>query len=239
MQALERIMALLEVVADSPTPLSATSIAELTDYPLSTVSRLLHQLTDAELLVRPTSEPTYILGSRIIELARRGSDRFNLPVFAQPLLDNLRDSVGETVSLHVKTGDLRVCIASAQSRQPVARIVSVGQTNALLPSATGEVLLASSVPRELDELLASQGVADGYRSRLDAARERGWSIMSDEASVGLTAIAVGITDSHGTTIAALSCSGPSVRFAVEEGSDTFERVVATAREISGVRALSL
>lgn len=234
-------MALLEAVAESPDPLSATAIAERTSFPLSTVSRLLNQLTDEGLLLRPGNDATYVLGARIIQLARRGVDRFSLPVVAQPILDRLRDELQETVSLHVKTQSLRVCIASAQSRQQVARIVPVGQSMPILPAATGEVLLSNTTGGELARILESTPELDSATelTRLAQTRERGWSIISNDAMIGLTAIAVGVKDAQGRTVAALSCSGPSVRFKVEQGSAAFDAVIEAARKISELLELSL
>ena len=86
-------------------------------------------------------------------------------------MEELRDLTQETVSLHIRQRDLRVCIAQVESRRQVRRVVPVGYEVGINVGATGEVLLAGFPAPDLDGLRRLAG-AHARRSRgaRDAAR---------------------------------------------------------------------
>lgn len=241
MQALRRILAILEIVANSGEPATATMVAQHTDLSISTASRLMHQLVAEDVLRRSGSGGGYTLGPRVVAIARAGTNRFDLREQARPILEALRDVTGETVSLHVRSGDNRICVASAPSRHAVARVVPLGLSLPLVGSATGEVLLAGVPAAERDELITELPDAEraALLSRLQHAREMGWLIVSDAWVPGVTGLSCAVADSEGTTVATLSCSGPSTRFTEEVAREYTPHVLASAKEISDVNQLNL
>ena len=118
------------------------------DLPLSTVARLMRQLSDAGLLYRSEPDSRYALGYRVFALAAAGVSRIDLAEVALPVMRQLRDASGETTSLHVVRGTQRVCIAEMQSHAQVRRVVPPGSTNQLAGTATGDVLLVGASPAE-------------------------------------------------------------------------------------------
>ena len=132
-------------------------------------------------------------------------------------MEELRDLTQETVSLHVRQRDLRVCIAQAESRRQVRRVVPVGFEVGINVGATGEVLLAGFPAPDLAAYVESLGLSQADRAalemRLEQIRRDGWALTVDQVEHGLSGLAVAVI-AGGQTIAALSISGPSARWTV-------------------------
>lgn len=213
MQALDRLISILECVAGEGRPVGAADVARAMDLPLSTVVRLMRQLAEAGLLYRAPGDARYSLGSRIFTLASTGISRVDLVETATPVMRQLRDRVGETVSLHVRRGDQRVCLAEVQSEHQVRRVVPPGMVQELCRTATGEVLLLDASPAEIDAAAARAKLNKSERKQL-AARladiaAKGYAI-SDNYVEGLTGISAPLREG-GRVVAALTISGPTAR----------------------------
>lgn len=239
MQALQRIMAILEVVA-ARADATASVVAEETGLSLSTVARLLTQLVEEHVLTR-TPDGRFSIGSRIMQIARSGSDRFDLRALAQPVLDELRDHTGETIGLHVRAGSQRICIAVAASRHAVSRVVPVGLALPLPGSATGEVLLSGVPDAQLASLVGdlSDQEIDELRERLHKIRTKGWAMVTESFAAGVTGIAAPVTDPGGDVVACVSCSGPTQRFSPTVAREQVDALCDAAMRLSQLHASSL
>jgi DNA-binding IclR family transcriptional regulator len=239
MRALDRLVTILEAVAADPGSLSVTQIASRADLSLPTASRLVHDLSDQRLLER-LADGTYRIGSRLLAIARLG-DRQVLVELAVPVMRDLVEQTGETVSLHIRSGAERVCVAEVQSPQPVRRVVPVGLALPLHYGATGEVLLAGLEGKDLDAYLAGldSGLDRGeLRRHLDAIRAQGWTMAVDAWTEGVSGIASPVR-AGGSVAASLSVSGPSARWDRAAMRAAADAVVTAAKRISEVLAASV
>ena len=142
MRALERLIAILEAVADDSVAATTTAISTRVGLSLSTTSRLVKELEQEGLIERSYENGPFTLGGRFLALARSAIQPASLLNAALPVMEELRDLTQETVSLHIRQRDVRVCIAQVESRRQVRRVVPVGYEVGINVGATGEVLLA-------------------------------------------------------------------------------------------------
>lgn len=237
MQALDRLITILELVAEQDQPAGPAEIATEMDLPLSTVARLMRQLAEAGLLYRSPEDGRYSLGSRVFALASSGISHLGLAEAALPVMRELRDGSGETISLHVLRGILRVCVAEVQSHFSVRRVVPPGMAQQTLGTATGEILLADCSPTDLEAIVADAGLGAKRRreleKRLEQIRAEGYAIRDDFAEdlTGLSAPVAG----GGRTVAALTISGPSSRFDRKAAERFAPQLVAAAAGLSRLR----
>ncbi|MBN9509509.1 MAG: IclR family transcriptional regulator [Alphaproteobacteria bacterium] len=231
MRTLDRIIAILDVVAGSAEPVAAAMVSRRVKLPLPTVSRLMRELAQRRYLQGGQPANGYALGSRLLELsyAARPTNLFNSLVQE---MEWLRDVTEETVSLHVRSGEQRVCVCEIQSTQSVRRVVPVGLIVPLHFGATGMVLLAG----------ASAPFVQGYirRLNLDATaeqrmheqirliRERGWAIAEDAWIAGLAGLAAPVREGD-TVVASLVVSGPTFRWNCERMRRSVDDLLAAAR----------
>ncbi|MBB4134917.1 IclR family transcriptional regulator [Gordonia humi] len=238
MQALKRLLAILDIVAATGAA-SPAEIAAQMDLPFSTVARLTRQLAEEGLLVRGGESSRYEIGWRIFDLAAAGQGSFDLGAAAVPVMTGLRDRCAETVSLHVRSGDQRVCVAAVQSEAELRRVVDPGSVQGLVDTTGGEVLLAGEVDGEasaaVGRLDLSPDDVDALAVRLASIRARGYSVGVNE-KLGITAISVPV-EHAGRTAAVLSVSGPMFRFSsnAAEGlaADMIDVAAHIARLIPG------
>ncbi len=235
MQALRRLIEILETVAAAPQPVGAAEVALAMGLPLSTVARLMRQLLDEGLLVRAPDSGRYALGPRLFALTSAGGrGRASLLDVARPALERLRDETGETTSLHVLSGTQRVCVAEAQSHHPVRRVVPVGLAQPLVGTATGEVLLAAATDDARGAALDGLELSAAGRRRIDrriaAVREDGFAVVDAWVS-GLTGISVAIPGAADGAVA-LSVSGPSERFTARRIGEHRARMRSTVDRVT-------
>jgi DNA-binding IclR family transcriptional regulator len=235
MRALERLIAILEAVADHSSDATTTSIATRVDLSISTTSRLMRELEQEGLIERTYENGPYTLGRRFLALARSAIQPASLINAALPVMEELRDLTQETVSLHVRQRDLRVCIAQVESRRQVRRVVPVGFEVGINVGATGEVLLAGFPPPDLASYVDSLGIDTAERAalevRLEQIRRDGWALTVDLVEDGLSGIAAAVI-AGGQTIAALSISGPSARWTVSVMRGSVPDMLDAVRRIS-------
>jgi IclR family acetate operon transcriptional repressor len=219
--ALARGLALLELLAVKPEPLTLNDINEVTGLPKSTLVRLLAVLSEMEYIVRIDERPSYRLGHKVHRLASSYVSTLDLTVVAASHLKPVALSTGQTTNLGVLDGDQVLHICVSEPDRPLRFTTALGARDHAYCTGLGKVLLAelpddqvrATVPQEpfqtfTENTLAS--VADLLRD-LKRTTRRGYALDDNERSAGLRCVAVGVRVG-GETLAAVSVSGPAGEF---------------------------
>lgn len=201
---LDKAMTVLRAVAESPTTLGELQVS--TGLPRATAHRLCAALEEHGLLRRAV-DGRYELGLGLVSLGQTAAARFPLADLARPALDELRAATDESVQLFVREGGQRRCVISLESPHGLRWIVPQGS---LLPLDVG------SAGRVLSGELSKTGWVQSVGER--------------EAGVASVSAPVGATD--GSTVAAVSVSGPIERLTRQPGRRFGDAVVAAASAIS-------
>lgn len=176
-------------------PLALAALSAATGMPRATAYRLAVAL-ESHGLVRRLDDGRFTLGLRLIGLGRAAAAGFPLAAVARPILERLRDEVGESVQLYVVEEGGRRCVLSLQSPHGLRWIVPEG---VLLPMERGS---------------AGKALADeiGPSGWVESAEEREKGVCSVSAPVVL------MTAEFGQSIvAAVSISGPIERLTPHPG----------------------
>lgn len=211
-------------------PKSLGKISEETGLPKPTAHRLLGQLVDAN-VVYQLADQEYMLGVRAIEL---GQALLNAPAWehafvARPELKEFARTTGETVTLHVRMGNYRMCIAEFESVHALRYVGGVGLTAPLYLGSAGKVLLAFASERDreryltaLERAAAHVGPTDhaldisALRRTLHEVRTAGWAESTGERIEGASAVSVPVRGDDGSLVASLSVLGPTLRLGEEQ-----------------------
>ncbi|WP_394855633.1 IclR family transcriptional regulator [Rhodococcus globerulus] len=240
-QALDRLMQVLEIVAAAPTPISAAEIASTARLPLSTIARLTNSMTQAGLLHRSPTDRKFTLGVRIFALSRPTRWAADLPTIARPALEYLRDLTGESTGVHVRRGTESLCVAYAASRHPIRHVLTLGSTTGLATSAIGRTLMSAVPEATQGEYLTDLGLSPTQcheeLEQMKLGRERRWLISDDELTGGLTTLAAGFYVDN-KAFGCLSISGPTHRFTLDTATDFIGAAIQAADEIVRQVALS-
>ena len=173
-RSIRRALSLIETLPGE-NPKSAADLARESEMSLSTVIRLLRTLEDAGWVQRG-ADRRYELGRTALSFSQSLHAFGWMLSAADALVSRARDRVNETCGLHVPDGAERVCVAAAQSRNPVRHVVAVGSRAPIWLGAGGKVLLAV----DDSEPLWSRISSNAGRYELQGGRTRPLSELREE-----------------------------------------------------------
>lgn len=237
-QVIDRMMSLLDALAESSDPAGLKQLALDTGLHPSTAHRILASLC-ANGFVDKNNSGAYRLGIRLLELGNLVKTRISLRETAMPSMLKLHATTGESVNLGMRSGDEIVYVERTSSGRSSVRIVHiVGARAPLHTTATGKLFLAdgdAASNRAYAERTGLPGSTQAsittlkaLEQELERVRRHKIAYDMDEVEVGVRCIAAGIHDDAGTLVAGLSLSTPSERF----NPDWAPLVRETAEEIS-------
>jgi hypothetical protein len=167
--ALDKAFDVLELVADSPRPLSQTEIAEATSRTVSQVFRVLMTLEARGWLLRDAASGLYSLSMAPFDLAHRQPALRGLLDASLGPMRNLSEQVRQSCTLSVlDAGAVRV-IAQVESPADVGYRVRVGAIFPADTTATGAVL-TGSLPGNPESLLREDRLQAGITDIVVAIR---------------------------------------------------------------------
>lgn len=171
---IDRAMALLFAFNNIDHALTLTELAKRSGLYKSTALRLATALCHHRLLTR-LEDNRFSLGSATFSLGTHYLLNLNLSDVLLPLMRELNQRIGETVSFHIREGDHRLCLLRINSQYSVRVNVQQGDVQPLERGAGGRVLLAfSGEPGEIyarvrrDHSYASLGERDKETAGISA-----------------------------------------------------------------------
>lgn len=215
-------------------PRSVGEIVEASGLAKTTVLRLLYTL-ESEGLLASTSRG-YGPGPSLWRWARAANQAWELPPEARALMRALVEAEKETVNLFIRRGRSRVCVAQQESPLPLRHVVHIGDQLPLVSGASSKILLSEVTPDTVKGLYAGAHASapplDSLLADLADVREQGFAVSHGEREEGISAVGAAIRSEQGDIVAALTFSGPTLRFPQERISQLANRLVPAAAEMS-------
>jgi DNA-binding IclR family transcriptional regulator len=245
-QVIERMLRLLDVLADHPEPLGLKQIAQVTGLHPSTAHRILSSMS-ADRLVDRVEPGAYRLGMRLLELGNLVKSRISVRELALPVMRELHATTGETVNLSVRHEDEIVYVERTSSGRSAMRVVHViGARAPLHVTAAGKLFLLeegfarlrdyarrTSLPSLTKNTLTS---VPQLERELERIQGQGWATDAEEAELGVRCVAAGIRDDAGRLAATLSVSAPADRMKPQWGNQVKDAADRISRLIGNVPA---
>ncbi len=207
----------------------------------SVVHRLLTTLRARGLVLQDPRSRQYALGPKLLAYANRVVAAAPFGEAVEPVLAGLRDLTGETATLHLPQGAVRVCVLEAESRQEIRRSVGVGRQVPLYAGASGRAILAFMPEADQRRILAA--LPDERRPVVSALLERtraeGYAVSHAESTANVAAMAAPLFDRQtGAILGSISLSGPLYRWHDETMRPFVQGLLAAAREVEGLLSAS-
>jgi IclR family transcriptional regulator, KDG regulon repressor len=241
-RAVERAADVLAALAEADTPQTLQAIAERAELSVTTTFRLLRTLQRQGFVMPSVHDGRYVLGFRVLELAHALLRQLDVVGVARPFVMDLRNRIGETVSLAVRSGEYHVRTLQAEGTQPLRRVLAIGERMPLYAGSVGKLFLAAASDDEIEEYLGhtelvplSEATPTEPRAvweQIGLVRARGFSESINERGLGGAGLAAPIHGPDGRVVAALEISGPATRFTPEVRETWIAASRATAGEIS-------
>ena len=237
-QVIERMFALIDVLASGDESISLKEISAQTGLHPSTTHRILNDLTVGRFVDRP--EPgSYRLGMRLLELGNLVKGRLDVRDAALAPMRDLHRLIQQPVNLSVRQGDEIVYIERTYSERSGMQVVrAIGGRAPLHLTSTGKLFLAHDEPPRVRAYATRTGLAGHTRNsitqlptlerELIRARQSGVAHDNEELEMGVRCMAAGIYDDQDKLVAGLSISAPADR--LDDG--WLPKLQHTAQEIS-------
>lgn len=239
--ALDRGLAILELLDGAAGGLNLTDISVAVGSPKNSTSRLLQTLMDRGYVDRDEATMRIRLTGKLLRLGQPRLRDVSLVECALEPMRGLRDRLGETVQLGIAIGDEGVIIEKLESTQAVRIGVNIGLRFPLHNNAPGKVLLASRelTERELtiDRLslerttLRTITTRGGLLKECQRVEAQGYATDFGEADEGIHCVAAPIRDRFSRVLAAVWISGIAGRMPKSRFAAVAREVVQTAQMI--------
>jgi DNA-binding IclR family transcriptional regulator len=220
--AFTKFMAVLQLIGDKPRQYGMSDLCKISGLPRATVYRIVDALRAEGLIAEAQPGNTFVLGPRLINLASRSWEAFDLRTIAHPVIEQLRNETGETVHLAVPSGLEMIYIDKLESPQAVRMTSRIGTRITLYSSSVGKAYLAALPPAEQDDLLGkiifNRYTAHTITQRkaleteLKATLKRGYSLDREETELEIRCLGAAIVDSAGRPVGGISVSVPKYRY---------------------------
>lgn len=212
MTSLARGLAVMRCFAEQERPMTIAQASRLTGLSRPAVRRCL--LTLAKLGYVTQDGSNYALQPKVMSLGYAYLSSTPLALRAQPLLDRLRDELGESCSLGIIDNDEVCYIARAEVSRIMSIALRVGSRLPLYCTSMGRVLLAGMSREERGayfrraDLVARTEHTESVVARLqvicDKVADEGCAIIDQELETGLRSVAVPVVGMTGRVIAAVN-----------------------------------
>lgn len=239
-QVIERLITLIDALAEHPDPVSLKDLSLATGLHPSTAHRILNDMV-AKRFVDRASPGSYRLGMRLLELGNVVKSRLNVREAALPFMQSLHRKTQQTVNLSVRQNDEIVYIDRAFSERSGMQVVrAIGGRAPLHLTSVGKLFLSVDETKQVRSYATRTSLAGHNKNsitdlsklerELSLVRARGYARDNEELELGVRCMAAGIRDDAGRLIAGLSISAPVDRLKDE----WLEDLISTANDISSV-----
>ncbi|MFF2597099.1 IclR family transcriptional regulator [Priestia megaterium] len=240
-QAVDRAIILLKLIADSSNPISINELIEKTNLNRTTVWRLVGTLENHDLVERDPITKGYQIGYATVRMANLAPQYHSLVRRSRWIMEKLRDESQETVLLSVPKHFATLTI---EQIDPNHSIRLVDYVNAYLPlhcTSNGKMLLSYFSKEELDiflkkplEKVTTLTITDPnkLREEIKDIKENGISFCLGELDENENGICAPIIDKKQNLVGFLNVCGPSFRFTEEKMSAIKNRLVEACKRIS-------
>jgi DNA-binding IclR family transcriptional regulator len=209
--AVQRAFQMLKSVAESPAEQNLSDLSRNLGWSKSTTHGLIKSLLSVGALEQGPFGKKIVLGPAIVELAFQSWNYFQVGDKARPILESLRDQIGETVFLGVLGRSRGIIVATAESQKSLKISAPPGTTITLLAGALGKVYLASLPENQAAQFInerelikyTDKTITDKieYIAEINQVRQNGYAVDDEEYLPGVRAIAIGVGNRRGLPLA--------------------------------------
>ena len=241
--AIEKALVILGLFAIDNLELSTMEISKMLGYHKATASRTLLLLKKYDFLEQNEKSKKFKLGSAIMNLGVSVTRTLknDLVQIAKPYLDNLRDTLQETIALEVFSGRNTVMAYASEGPRRIRLGADIGMSLPSIATAGGKAILAFIPPNEWDNFVGSKLTRFTHKSitdrklfykRLEKIKETRIAFDIGEHDIDLNAIGSPIFNLEGVPVAAVVVVGLANHIENKLNSNAAIEVKKTAEKIS-------
>ncbi|SMH31456.1 IclR family transcriptional regulator [Mesorhizobium australicum] len=236
-QSTQMAFMIIEVMAEIGQPVGLSDLARRIGVSKVRVFRFLRTLLSLGYVLQDPQTEKYRLSYKLYHLGQALADSTDILREARPVMVELRDATGFTVSFsQMEHGGMRI-LDMVRTEQPVVIVTRPGALLDFHASAQGKIALAFGGAKLAATALrqwTSETSTD--RSAVEAevaeVRTRGWADAPNQTLQGVTAVSAPVFDMTGDFVATLTIAGPTNTIGTPPDPRYVEALTAAARKIS-------
>lgn len=216
----DRVIDIIDLLKDFPRGLTLKEIADKLSLPQSSTFHLL-QTMQARQFLSVTERKAYKLGPKLIQIGTRALETLDVNAVAQPYLQELMESLEETVFMAVMLGHELIYVAKVDNYRSVRTSAQIGMRKPVYCTGLGKAFLAFMPEQVKDNILSGIEMPaitqntitnpETLNEQLAEFRMQGYAIDDEENEGGLYCLAAPVFNAAGEIIAAISVAGPKNR----------------------------
>ena len=223
---IHRILDILDTVAASPRPMSATEINDALQLPKATAHRLCTELELRGYLLKQINGKSYVPGNRLCDVAVGVLANSRFSATRHAILTSLSEKVGETCNIAYPDGLYMAYSDRVETQAPLRLQFSIGMRVPLYCTASGKLYLSTLPKNRRKAIVAKLKLEARSKNTITNRNEllgQLEMIHRDEVSVDnqelyddVIAIAVPIKDKQGRFYSSLAIQAPTTRVSVDD-----------------------
>ena len=240
--AIHRILAILEQVANSDRPVTATDINENLNLPKATIHRLCTTLEDELFLQREIDGKRYLAGKRLRKIALGVISNEHFRTLRNAVLKRLSEDIGETCNISIPDGNQMRYLDRAETHWPLRMQLPVGTNVPLHCTSSGKLFLSQLPKVQLSGLIKNLNLEQKTANTLTTEESLVQALLkvrkdqvgtdNEEFVDGMVCVAVPIMDRGNRLFATLSIHAPSTRMSLEELSNHVPRLQKASQDLT-------
>jgi DNA-binding IclR family transcriptional regulator len=239
---IHRVLDILDTVAASPRPISATEINRALGLPKATAHRLCSELEARGYLLKKINGKDYVPGNRLFEVAVGVIANSRFRATRHAVLTALAEAVGETCNIAYPDGLYMAYSDRVETSAPLRLQFPIGMRVPLYCTASGKLYLSTlpkarrkAVVNKLKlEVRAKNTITDPeiLLREIDEIEISQVSIDNQELYDDIIAIAVPITDKQGRFYSSLAIQAPVSRVSPDDKDKYLPLLREAAQDLS-------
>jgi len=150
---MQRILAILEQVANSDRSVTPTEINEKLNLPKATIHRLCSKLEDEKILQREIDGKRFMPGSRLRQIALGVISNENFRTHRHAILKQLSEEVGETCNITIPDGSQMRYLDRVETHWPLRMQFMIGTKVPLHCTASGKLFISQLPGEQMSSLI--------------------------------------------------------------------------------------
>jgi len=244
MKTIERALDILEILLDHNGEVFMPDLARLSGLNNNSLYRITSTLRKRGYLRQRKKRGKYTLGPKFLEYCHHAKSKVNVEDIAYLYQEELCKKTGESVNYTVFDNSRNMAIDKqiVHTPHPLKVATEEGTELPLYCSSAGKILLASMGNQELNKYLENNELkthtantitsVPKLKKQLKAIRDRNIAFDDEEFLLGVRAVASGVLDKNGNTIATFGIFGPSARITIEKMNELAPLVRRYAQMLS-------
>ena len=214
----DKLLTILECIAESRTPMRLQDIAEKNGMSQPTVLRYIRTLQNANYVYQDEQTLRYALTWKICSLTQNLDSYLGLRNIAGPFVNHLANTLQMGVCLVVQKENQSIYLDCIDHPNPqYTPLQYIGKHAPLHATASGKIILSTFSPAQIDSYIAETGLKrytnktivqqQDLLEEVNLVRQQGYAVDDEECEPGLKCVSYPLYGYHGKLCAAISVFG--------------------------------